>query len=123
DTEKRWLARMFAAYGTVVGFRRFTSGGAYQFSTQAMEREIPIPGATGVNDSKSYYNKLSQLMEEPAAAMGKMFSVSPQEKDFYNKAAIRLAIKGRAEQVMNYKGGKIYGLEGHWYDDEGNVVK
>ncbi|MGH7182068.1 MAG: hypothetical protein ACREJN_08835 [Nitrospiraceae bacterium] len=62
--EKEMLNSIMAAYGTVLGLRSITSAGAYRFSAQAMERELPVPGRSGVNDSKSYNNKLSLLAKE-----------------------------------------------------------
>jgi hypothetical protein len=121
--EKRWLGRLIASYGTIVGYRKITSQGAYQFSTQAMEREVPVPGMAGGNDSRSYYNQLASLLAEPSADMEymKTDAVSPETKQFYRDAATRLTMKGRADLQKTDKdtGKSYYRVDGRWYGEDG----
>lgn len=103
DTERRLLNRMMAAYGTIVGLRRFTGAGAYQFSTQAMERELPIPGFTGVVDSKTFYNKLASLAEEITAATKGFAPGLLPERPYYEGMAKFLTAKGKGANVKLVK--------------------
>lgn len=62
--EKDMLNAIMASYGTIMGLRSITSAGAYKFSAEAMEREIPVPGRAGVVDSRSYKDKMARLAQE-----------------------------------------------------------
>lgn len=62
--ERDALDSIMAAFSTVVGLRSLTRASAAQFSTKALEREVPVIGAQGVTSSRQFYNKLAQLAEE-----------------------------------------------------------
>ena len=98
--ERNALNHIMAAYGTIVGLRSLTRGGAYRFSVESMERELPIPGVS-VNDSRSYYGKLAILGEEVANGIrnnGISIDVLP-ERPFYESSAKVLGALSRGEQV------------------------
>jgi hypothetical protein len=105
DDEARYLARIMAAYGTVVGLRRFTGGGAYEFSTTAMERELPIPGLTGVKNSMTVYAKLAQLGEEISSATKRLDPALVPEQKFYEDNAKRLTWQSKGWGVAQGKDG------------------
>ncbi len=121
--EKRWLGRLIAAYGTIVGIRAITSASGLQFSADLMGKEIPVPGGTGVNSSRDYYNKLAQLAEELDRAISPMGTVPQEEKIFHRRNAIALAAKGRGYEVLPAKDGSgrlaIQREDGRWYDETG----
>jgi hypothetical protein len=124
EPQKQLLTRLIGAYGTVVGFRAVTSGSSLQFSTSLMEKELPVPGVGGVNDSKGFYDKIATLINEPMVTVSHYFSVPQGEKDFYQKAAQLLTIKGGWEQRrQDAQGNYIYGSNGHWYNENGDVVR
>lgn len=94
--ESRMLNQIMAAYGTVVGLRTLTKGGAYQFSVASMERELPIPGIADVKDSASYNNKLAKIANEVVeGSKGISDGVLP-EKKFYKEQADRLNQMGQS---------------------------
>lgn len=103
DNEAKYLARIMAAYGTVVGLRRFTGAGAYEFSTAAMERELPVPGLTGIKNSLTVYAKLAQLAEEISAATGRLDPSLVPERPFYQDAAKQLTWRSNGWGVAKGK--------------------
>lgn len=123
--EIRMLGRIMAAYGTIVGLRRITSGGAYQFSTEAMEREVPIPGMTGVNSSQSYYNKLAQLGEELTAGTREIPREMVPEYPFWERNTAYLNAKGRGWPINKNKAGDyaFQHEDGQWYDQHGQLIR
>lgn len=95
--EQRFLNRAFSSYGTIAGLRNLNKGSAMKFNMEAMNRELPIPGLTGVNSSQSYYDKLASLAEEITSALdGAQISrqMLPQA-DEYRTSAATLARLGR----------------------------
>lgn len=93
--EARALNQMIAAYGTVVGLRSLTKGGAYKFSVDSMERELPIPGVSDVNSSVTYYNKLAKIANEVVEGTKGISDMVLPEKESYKVAADRLNALGQ----------------------------
>lgn len=67
--ENEFVTRLFAAYGSISGMRTITRGGAYRFSMEALERELPIPGIGNVQSAAGFYQKLASLGEEVSSAI------------------------------------------------------
>lgn len=95
--EARALNQIMAAYGTVVGLRSLTRGGAYRFSVESMERELPIMGMADVNSSQSYYNKLAKMANEVVEGTKGVSDAVLPEKKFYKEAADRLNALGQGK--------------------------
>lgn len=56
-------AAEMAAYGTMIGLRSLTKAGAYEFSTRAIQNELPILG-WNVKNSQEFYNMMTRLAQE-----------------------------------------------------------
>ncbi|MGH7184508.1 MAG: hypothetical protein ACREJN_21390 [Nitrospiraceae bacterium] len=95
--EARALNQIMAAYGTVVGLRSLTRGGAYKFSTDSMERELPIPGISDVSSSTTYYNKLAKIANEVVEGTKGVSDAVLPEKAQYIEAARRLNLLGQGK--------------------------
>lgn len=123
--EVRMVGRIMAAYGTIVGLRRITGGIGSQFLTETMEREIPIPGMTGVNSSQSYYNKLASLGEEITKATEQLPREMVPEYPFWERNTAFLNAMGRGWPVNKNKAGDyaFQHEDGQWYDTHGQLMK
>lgn len=106
--EGRMVARIMAAYGTIVGLRRFTGGSALEFATQIMEKELPIPGVAGVTDSRTYYSKLAQLAEEITAATSQLAPEMVPLAPFYGRQAKVLNQLGLGYGVAEQPDGTLW---------------
>jgi hypothetical protein len=95
--EGRFLNQIMAAYGTVVGLRSLTRGGAYKFSVDSMERELPIPGISDVSNSTIYYNKLAKIANEIVEGTKGISTTVLPEQEQYRAAAARLNALGQGK--------------------------
>lgn len=74
---------IMASYGTMIGLRSLTKASAAKFSTEALERELPIPGLNSFS-SADYYNKLSHIAEEVRNG-SRTLPLPKDEKDYYDR--------------------------------------
>ncbi len=62
---------------TVTGFRKLTSGGAFRWSQQGLERELPMIGLSGVTNSANFKQKMRSLGDEPLTAIKNLERTNP----------------------------------------------
>lgn len=74
--EIEYLNKMMAAIPTITGYRKLTSGGAFRWSQDALERELPFIGL-GTTDSRSYNQKMQNLGNEPLTAIRNLERTNP----------------------------------------------
>lgn len=104
--ERMFLDRLIGAYGTVVGLRAVTSGSALQFNTKLMEKELPVPGLSGVVTRRQFYDKLATLVGEPIASTKTFSPKIFTDRDYYLNAVRRFTALGNGETVVKGTGGK-----------------
>lgn len=98
--EDRFVSRLIAAAGDVVGFRSVLGGGAYKWSVDRLKSELPIPGygiKAGEGGSKSYFNRLAAILTSVGnglRAAGVPDSRLPFKKDFLMEKAKEFTEKG-----------------------------
>jgi len=83
------------AIPTITGFRKLTSGGAFRWSQQGLERELPMIGLSGVTNSATYAKKMAALGDEPLTAIKNLERTNPGVVD----PRLTLLIKGGGRGV------------------------
>lgn len=99
EKERRALNQIMAAYGTVVGLRSLTRGGAYKFAVESMERELPIPGISDVSNSTTYNNKLAKIANEIVEGTKGISTTVLPEQEYYKAEAARLNRLGQGKKT------------------------
>jgi hypothetical protein len=87
---------IMSVYGTVMGLRSLTRASSHQFSIEALEREIPLPGINAFS-KQQFYDKMSRLAEQVYNG-SKTVPLPKEEKDFYAgkvKEYRQLAVGGK----------------------------
>ncbi len=92
--EIEYFNSLMNAIPTVTGFRKLTSGGAFRWSQQGLERELPMIGLSGVTSSANFKQKMRSLGDEPLTAIKNLERTNPGVVD------PRLAALIRADSAM-----------------------
>ncbi len=75
--EVDYFNALMAAIPTITGFRKLTSGGAFRWSQQGLERELPMIGLSGVNNSANFSSKMARIADEPLTAIRNIEKTNP----------------------------------------------
>src|SRR6185369_892795 len=75
--EVDYFNALMNAIPTVTGFRKLTSGGAFRWSQQGLERELPMIGLSGVTSSATFKKKMQALGDEPLTAIKNLERTNP----------------------------------------------
>ncbi len=75
--EVDYFNSLMNAIPTITGFRKLTSGGAFRWSQQGLERELPMIGLSGVTNSGTYAKKMAALGDEPLTAIKNLERFAP----------------------------------------------
>jgi len=92
--EVDYFNALMNAIPTVTGFRKLTSGGAFRWSQQGLERELPMIGLSGVTSAATFKKKMQALGDEPLTAIKNLERTNPGVVD------PRLAVLIRGDQSM-----------------------
>ncbi len=65
------------AIPTITGLRRLTGSGAFRWSQQGLERELPMIGLAGTNSSDAFRQKMIALGDEPLTAIKNIERTNP----------------------------------------------
>ncbi|HEV8494205.1 MAG TPA: hypothetical protein VGR76_18130, partial [Candidatus Angelobacter sp.] len=87
--EVDYFNSLMNAIPTVTGFRKLTSGGAFRWSQQGLERELPMIGLSGVTSSATFKKKMQALGDEPLTAIKNLERTNPGVVDPRLAALIR----------------------------------
>jgi hypothetical protein len=87
--EVDYFNALMNAIPTVTGFRKLTSGGAFRWSQQGLERELPMIGLSGVTNSATFKKKMQALGDEPLTAIKNLERTNPGVVDPRLAALIR----------------------------------
>ena len=74
--ESEYLNKMMSTIPTITGFRKLTSAGAFKWSQDALERELPFIGLSAT-DSRSFNQKMQNLGNEPLTAIRNLERTNP----------------------------------------------
>lgn len=75
-SEQEYFHKMMNVIPTVSGYRKITSNGAFKWSQDALERELPFIGLSTTN-ADSYRQKIRSLGNEPLTAMQNFNQTNP----------------------------------------------
>jgi hypothetical protein len=75
--EVDYFNALMASIPTITGFRKLTSGGAFRWSQESLERELPMIGLSGVTSSANFSKKMARIADEPLTAIRNIERTNP----------------------------------------------